>query len=200
MRRVVVTPHIAPRSVGILPPTRLRDELVTLRVPDQTDVTTLARYGASPALLEGMWIAPPPTDDPVRWAEWRIAELRAGWTAAGSVEGAGLAIDAGQPFVGVVVLVPRAADVLELLYGIAPPARGRGIATRAVCLATDWVLQATRYRHVELRISEGHAASRRIAEKAGFALVERVETYVEATGCSYIDVRYVRSGGSTQQR
>jgi RimJ/RimL family protein N-acetyltransferase len=83
--------------------------------------------------------------------------------------------------------------IVELSYGIAPPARGRGIATRAARLAAGWALTEGGFSRVELRIPESHAASRRVAEKAGFQLEERFVTFIKATGDTAIDLLCVRS-------
>jgi RimJ/RimL family protein N-acetyltransferase len=193
MRREVITRQTARRSVGIPPPARLTDGVVTLRLPDHADVPILTSYAANPALLEGVWIGPDPEGDPETWAARRIEEMLAGWTPGGSVEGGGLVIDEARPFVGIIEFVPRGAGSVELTYGIVPNTRGRGIATRALRMATDWALSEGTFRQVELRVGACHAASQRVAQKAGFRLEECYEALVEATGQTFIDMRYVRS-------
>jgi RimJ/RimL family protein N-acetyltransferase len=59
-------------------------------------------------------------------------------------------------------------------YGVAPWARGRGIATRALRLLADWALSAGGVRRLELTTHADNAASRRVAEKAGFSRVGAV--------------------------
>jgi [ribosomal protein S5]-alanine N-acetyltransferase len=192
MRREVIARETARRSVGIPPPDRLTDGVVTLRLPDRTDIPILTRYGTDPGLLEGAWIGPHPEGDPARWAARRIEEMLAGWTEAGSIEGGGLVIDEAAPFVGISEFVPRSPGSLEPAYGVVPSARGRGIATRAMRLATDWALSAGRCRRIELRVAAGNTASHRVAQKAGFHLEERYEALVEATGLTFIDMLYAR--------
>jgi ribosomal-protein-alanine N-acetyltransferase len=59
---------------------------------------------------------------------------------------------------------------VEVGYWIAPPARGRGIAPRAVRLMTDWALANLSLRRIDLPLDSRNDASRRVAEKSGFTL------------------------------
>jgi RimJ/RimL family protein N-acetyltransferase len=101
--------------------------------------------------------------------------------------------DERAPFVGIVQLHPRSDTTLELLYGVAPKARGRGIATAALTLVSSWALEELRCERVELRIDEGHRESQRVAEKAGFRFAEKIETFVTGTGSTHIDLLFCRS-------
>jgi RimJ/RimL family protein N-acetyltransferase len=60
----------------------------------------------------------------------------------------------------------RAAD---LGYWVAAPARGRGVATRAVELLAGWAFATLGIERLELRTNEGNAASQAVARRAGFA-------------------------------
>ena len=60
-------------------------------------------------------------------------------------------------------------DVAEVGYWLRSDARGRGLATRALVLATKIALDEGAAR-VQLRAAVGNEASRRVAEKAGFRL------------------------------
>lgn len=57
---------------------------------------------------------------------------------------------------------------VEVGYWVAPPARGRGAAPRAVRLITDWALANLPLERVDLPLDHRNDASRRVAEKAGF--------------------------------
>jgi RimJ/RimL family protein N-acetyltransferase len=63
----------------------------------------------------------------------------------------------------------RAAEVGYLL---APAARGRGVATRAVQLITAWGFETLGLARVELRTMAGNAASQAVAARAGFQRVD----------------------------
>jgi RimJ/RimL family protein N-acetyltransferase len=58
----------------------------------------------------------------------------------------------------------------ELGYVVAPAARGRGVASRAVGLLTEWGLGELGLHRVELRIDPANAASSRVAERNGYRL------------------------------
>jgi RimJ/RimL family protein N-acetyltransferase len=47
-------------------------------------------------------------------------------------------------------------------------ARGRGVATRAVRLLSDWAVRELGLTRVEILVHEDNAPSLRVAEKAGF--------------------------------
>ena len=53
-------------------------------------------------------------------------------------------------------------------YWVMPEARGRGVATRALLLATRWALTDLGLNRLELGHALGHEASCRIAERCGF--------------------------------
>ena len=195
LRREVSPRRTSKVSAGRPPSRPLTDGVVTLRLPLPNDVPHFTRYGSDEDLLEGIWIAGPRGRDVRVWAAEFVDELIAGWTAAGGDHGGGLIIDEGEPCVGTVNFLPRAPHVVEMTYGVAPPWRGRGIATRAASLAGAgaWATTEGDFDRVELRIGEEHAASRRVAEKAGYECVERLETYVAGTGLTHVDCVYVRT-------
>ncbi|HZZ97701.1 MAG TPA: GNAT family protein [Jatrophihabitantaceae bacterium] len=62
-------------------------------------------------------------------------------------------------------------DEAELSYWVAPGARGRGVATRAIGFACRWVADHADAARVVLWAHVDNAASRRAAERAGFTLV-----------------------------
>jgi len=58
----------------------------------------------------------------------------------------------------------------EIGYWVTPGARGRGVAPRAVELFGGWALEALPVSRLELPLDEANDSSRRVAEKAGYAL------------------------------
>lgn len=72
-------------------------------------------------------------------------------------------------YLGVLSVEDR-MSVVELGYWVAPWARRRGVATRAVRLAIGWAREALEPQRVELGMLAGNDASRRVAESAGFVL------------------------------
>jgi ribosomal-protein-alanine N-acetyltransferase len=71
---------------------------------------------------------------------------------------------------------------VEIGYWLAAHARGRGVMTRAVRLLADWALDAGGFARAELHIDPANAASRRVAEKAGFAFEAVLRGYEEFKG------------------
>jgi RimJ/RimL family protein N-acetyltransferase len=59
---------------------------------------------------------------------------------------------------------------VDIGYWVAPWARGRGVATRSLRLATRWAIVERGAERVQLRADVDNAASRIVAERAGFRL------------------------------
>jgi len=177
------------------PPAKtLVDGDLELSLPSPADAPALAACGADPVLLEGIWVSgSPPAGDPYVWACARIEEFLSGWRPPGRPHGATLAIRERDRLVGFVYMSRREGCALELAYGIAPPERGRGLATRAALLATSWALEGGGFDRVLLYVHEDHRAGHRVAAKAGFRQIERVVSRIEHTAETFVQVVYVRT-------
>jgi RimJ/RimL family protein N-acetyltransferase len=72
-------------------------------------------------------------------------------------------------FLGIAVApqIDRAARTAELGYVVAPAARGRGVASEALGLLTDWAF-ALGMERLELLISVENEASKRVAARCGY--------------------------------
>jgi RimJ/RimL family protein N-acetyltransferase len=85
---------------------------------------------------------------------------------------AGFAVvdEADGSFLGMAALVTLDLDgrQAEAGYIVAPQARGRGVASRALTLLTDWAFGELGLERVELRITVENEASIRVAEKCGY--------------------------------
>jgi RimJ/RimL family protein N-acetyltransferase len=84
---------------------------------------------------------------------------------------AGFAVrDLAGTFLGFAAVVDLDLEVREgeIGYMVAPAARGRGVAVRAVCLLTRWCFDALDLLRVELRIDVLNTPSLRVAERAGY--------------------------------
>lgn len=97
-----------------------------------------------------------------RWCGWRPGDLRDSfaWIIGG--------VESSRPSGIVLVIRDRHRHIAEIHFGVAPAVGGRGIAGRAVSLATDWLLDQPGVRRVWTAVDATHAASRRVLEKAGF--------------------------------
>lgn len=56
----------------------------------------------------------------------------------------------------------------EIGYWLAPEARGRGAATRAVRLLAPWAFETFALTKLEIRAHSDNPASQRVAERCGF--------------------------------
>lgn len=67
-------------------------------------------------------------------------------------------------------------------YWVAKEARRRGVATSALRLVARWALEDLGLPRVQLLTDPANAASRRVAEKAGFRQEGLLRRYIEARG------------------
>jgi RimJ/RimL family protein N-acetyltransferase len=74
----------------------------------------------------------------------------------------------GDRYLGAIVLLRWENEIGELAYVVAPEARGRGLARRAVQLLGDWAFAELGLQRLQLRIDPRNAASRAVAERAGY--------------------------------
>jgi RimJ/RimL family protein N-acetyltransferase len=102
-----------------------------------------------------------------------IDQFEVGWDVfaeTGSARGVAFAVveaGSGEPVGCCGVDAWTEEDVAQFGYWIAPGARGRGYATRAVVLLTGWLFGLGAAR-VFLTIVEGNEASVAVARRAGF--------------------------------
>ncbi len=92
---------------------------------------------------------------------------RGGTRAGFVVRGAG-----GSEFLGFASLfrLDLPAREAEIGYAVAPAARGRGVAGRALRLLTAWAIDDLGLERLELRIAVTNPASERVAARAGYTL------------------------------
>ena len=109
-----------------------------------------------------------PSSPPPDFASSWIARYADGWQDGSR---AGFAILSHEAvflgFGGVVDLDLDAAQG-EIGYVVAPEARGRGVASRAVRLITGWALDELGLERVELHIDPDNTASIRVAERCAY--------------------------------
>jgi RimJ/RimL family protein N-acetyltransferase len=71
-------------------------------------------------------------------------------------------------YLGAVVLIARGSETGELAYIVSPEARGRGLATQAVRLVSEWAFASLGLERLQLRVAPGNTASHAVARRAGF--------------------------------
>jgi RimJ/RimL family protein N-acetyltransferase len=143
----------------------LSDDMITLRPKGRGDVDALVAICQDPEISRWTRVPSPYTREDAE-----------GWIAAAELDRqAGLGIDwlavdeSGEVVASIAVQHIRPGEgVGEIGYWVAAPARGRGIATRAVRLAADWALAELGLRTLELLTHEDNLASQGVARAAGF--------------------------------
>jgi RimJ/RimL family protein N-acetyltransferase len=108
---------------------------------------------------------PVPPDFATTWLAFYDEGRRDGTREAFAV------IDGGDAhFVGLALApeIKREEQTVELGYVVAPPARGRGVATEALRLLTEWAFADLEALRVELWIDVVNEASKRVAERCGY--------------------------------
>ena len=162
---------------GESPVVTLADGLVTLRPWSRADAPFMAEANADPAIQRyngshdrmGHPTPPPSTTD----AEAVIDQFALNWrafAAAGTPAGVAFAIldTRSGELVGCCGVDDWSTeDVAQFGYWIAPRARGRGYATRALVLLTRWLFELGAAR-VFLTIVAGNETSVEVARRAGF--------------------------------
>lgn len=139
---------------------------VTLRPLGPADLRFLAELVADPSTRRFTRIPEPPPPD--------FARTWLGAYEAGRVDGSREAFvveDEGDPAgLALAPLIDREAATAELGYAIAPHARGRGVATAALRMISDWAFDERGMIRLELRIGAENRASQTVARRSGYTL------------------------------
>lgn len=146
----------------------LSDGVVTLRAHRPQDVPDVVAMCSDPQTVR--WTTVP---HPYGRAEGEafVGSRRAQWES-----GRCLAFAVEDPqgrFAGTIDLRPD-GTAAEVGFGLAPWARGRGLASRAVRLACAWGFAEAGLEVVHWRAAVGHWAGRRVAWACGFRVEGRV--------------------------
>jgi [ribosomal protein S5]-alanine N-acetyltransferase len=148
------------------PDAGLSDGVVLLRTWDEADLGCVREAATDPQIPR--W-----TTVPAAFTEaGGLAFIHRQWRRLDSGEGISLALAdaATSEAVGLIttMLHPRRPGVAETGYWVIPRARGRGLATRAVRLASAWALSDAGLARVEALVEPDNVASQRALLAAGF--------------------------------
>jgi RimJ/RimL family protein N-acetyltransferase len=168
----------------------LTDGVVVLRLPspDAGDVATVNGY-IRDEQLDGGWLP----EVPLITGQQLVADWLDGWAGRHSRNGPAFVVTVPdeQRLVGVVGMLERDDGVIEISYGTAPGWRGKGLASRATRLATQWVARQPGVRTVEARMDHGEPASERVAVNAGFVLAETLHQSDPDNPDTAVELRYI---------
>jgi RimJ/RimL family protein N-acetyltransferase len=141
-------------------------DVVVLRPWRRSDAPAIVALVDDPVIRQWLPLPDPYTVDD---AEEYIAGSRVGLTSGAA---ATLSVVVAGRVAGAVSLRLDATDraTADIGYWVGADARGRGVAATATRLLTEFGFDTLGLRRVELNAAAGNAASRRVAEKAGFEL------------------------------
>ena len=163
----------------------VKGEGVTLRSPRASDFEAWAALRqASHAYLQP-WEPTWPEDDLTRAAFKRRLSIYGREMEAGNAWPFFIFADADQALVGAITLSNVRRGVAEsgtLGYWIGQPHAGRGHATAAVRALVAWAFDELKLHRVEAACVPSNLASRRVLEKAGFALEGQARAYLKING------------------
>jgi RimJ/RimL family protein N-acetyltransferase len=156
----------------------LVDDHIRLRLPVANDEASV--FEACQDLEIQRWV---PIPVPYRWehAHGWIAGAQSGWSD-GRRGDLAIADVSSDRFLGAIGLRPIAEHRASIGYWVAPPERGRGVATAAVRLLGRWALITLGLQRLELYHLVGNDASGWVAEKLGFQREGVLRAYVEVRG------------------
>jgi [ribosomal protein S5]-alanine N-acetyltransferase len=170
----------------------LADDVVSLRPWRRADIETVVEASRDPYIPKVTSLPAPFTRGAgERWLARQDDRSRSG-------VGVSLAIaetSRGEA-VGAVVLMHRGGGVFGVGYWLLAPARGRGLASRAVALAVECALAQPGVEEVEALVEPWNEASIRVAERAGFAHDRLLRAEISVAAREADVVRYVRAGQS----
>jgi RimJ/RimL family protein N-acetyltransferase len=115
------------------------------------------------------------TPETVRAHLERVATM---WSAGGPSFTFGIRSAAGDVLTGTIdiqLAQPYATEAqANLAFGLYPPWRGAGLATRAVLLAMRFLAERTSIDQALIRVDPANQASAHVARRAGFQLIDTV--------------------------
>ena len=144
----------------------LADDVVALEPLRATHVPAMHAL-ADDADVERFTLLPTTLD--LETARSWVERYIVGW-GEGTLGGFAIESAAERAFLGFIGIVryDAAGRTAELGYIVAPEARGRGVAARALGLLTAWCLDGLGLERVELRIDPANLPSVRLAERVGY--------------------------------
>ena len=180
-------PGRLPAPPWLPPEPPLADDAVLLRLPREADVPAIAAACEDPEIARWVPVPVPYTPADARAFLEIVAD---GW--AGGAHATFAIEDRGTAALIGMIGLDRAASPgrASVGYWLAPAARGRGLATRAVRLVAAWAFRDPGLERFELMTLVGNDASGRVALRAGFRREGILRRYLPFRGATVDAVMY----------
>jgi RimJ/RimL family protein N-acetyltransferase len=159
-----------------LPDPALHDDTVHLRQWADEDAPEIVRCCSDPLIPRYIPVIPMPYS--MSDAEQFIERSR---TPSDELNLA-VAGHSGELFGAVGVSITSDTGIAEIGYWLAPEARGRGLATRALRLLSAWTLRETGIARLQLQTDVENLASQAVATRAGFTREAVLRAYMDNRG------------------
>jgi RimJ/RimL family protein N-acetyltransferase len=167
-----------------LPNPALRDDAVHLRQWAEEDAPEIVRCCSDPLIPRYIPIIPMPYSPSD--AEQFIERSR---TPSDELNLA-VAGHSGELFGAIGVSIQPDPGIAEIGYWLAPEARGRGLATRALRLLSAWTLRETDIARLQLQTDVENVASQAVATRAGFTREAVLRAYMDNRGTRHDSVMF----------
>jgi RimJ/RimL family protein N-acetyltransferase len=168
----------------------LSDGVVHLRLWGPADIPAIVAACQDPEIPRWTRVPDAFTEkDATEWVATHEPKMRAG-------EELSLAVvaPAGE-VLGAIALHIRHRGVGEIGYWVAPWARRRRVATRALVLLSSWALATLPLSRLQVTADPGNLASQGVADRAGFRREGLVPAYAEIKGRRVDRMMYSRLAG-----
>ena len=157
------SPSEAPGPVRY-PEPPLRDDAIRLRAPRLEDIDAIVAACTDPESQR--WLPLPRPYRPAD-AEWWIETASEEWATGGSAHFA-IADGVDDALIGAISIHPPKDRRAFVGYWVAPWARRRGVATRALSLVSRWGVRELGLVRLALYADVGNLASQKVAVAANF--------------------------------
>jgi RimJ/RimL family protein N-acetyltransferase len=170
-----------------LPDPELADDAIRLRAPSLADVPAITEACQDPDIQHFTFVPVPYREQDAR--DW--VDGAASRAASGEALSLVIADDRAKLLGTVGLLRPDWAQrTVEIGYWVAPWARGRGLAVRAVKLLAPWALRTLDLARVACDVDVDNAASRQVAQRAGFVAEDHAPVPITLKGRTWNLVSY----------
>ena len=160
------------------PSAALRDDTVVLRPLVAADAPDLVAAATDPDIVRWTYLAEGLTTDGAHQLVRRSENHR----RSGFLIRFVIADAADGRFLGTIGVRPGEGGRGETFYWLAPAARGRGAATRALNLLSSWAFASLGLARLHALVIDGNAASERVLGRAGYVNEGLLRSYEPVQG------------------